>query len=69
MGVSADHPYPPFELASRMFCVQEWSDPLRAYEEMGAQTRKALLGLLPDDWSVDAKRVLGFRSSEAGRHR
>jgi len=57
---SADPPFPPFELASRVFCVEEWSDPLKAYEELGAQTKRALLDLLPDDWSVEGKRVLDF---------
>jgi SAM-dependent methyltransferase len=63
---SRDHPYPPFELASRVFRLESWGDPQRAYEELGAQTRSALLSLLPDDWSFEGKRVLDFGSG-AGR--
>ena len=63
---SGDHPYPPFELASRVFSVQHWGDPLAAYEELGAQTKAALVRVLPDDWSFDGKRVLDFGSG-AGR--
>ena len=35
---SADAPYPPPELANRVFGVQYWGDPRAAYEELGAQT-------------------------------
>jgi SAM-dependent methyltransferase len=67
MTRSADHPYPPIELASRVFTVTGWkSDPFRAYEEIGAQTARALVRLLPDDWSFDGRRVLDFGSG-AGR--
>jgi SAM-dependent methyltransferase len=57
---SANHPYPPFELASRVRPLDEFSDPIAAYEEMGAQTKQALLGLLPDGWSFEDNRVLDF---------
>lgn len=60
MPASADRPYPPFELATRVRPLDEYSDPFRAYEEMGAQTRRALVGLLPEDWSFEHKRVLDF---------
>jgi SAM-dependent methyltransferase len=64
---SADQPYPPLELASRVFSVTGWkSDPFRAYEEIGAQTARALVRLLPDEWSFEGKRVLDFGSG-AGR--
>jgi SAM-dependent methyltransferase len=63
---SVEHPYPPPELATRVFCLQEWGDPFRAYEELGVQTKNALIGLLPDDWSFEGKRVLDFGSG-AGR--
>jgi SAM-dependent methyltransferase len=67
MTGSADHPYPPLELASRVFTITGWkSDPFRAYEEIGAQTARALVRLLPDDWSFERKRVLDFGSG-AGR--
>jgi len=60
MAASADHPYPPFDLASRVRSVEAWSDPLRAYEELGAQTKSALIDLLPEEWSFEGKRVLDF---------
>jgi SAM-dependent methyltransferase len=60
MTASAEHPYPPFDLVDRVFTVKESSDPFRVYEELGAQTKSALVGLLPDDWSFAGKRVLDF---------
>jgi SAM-dependent methyltransferase len=57
---SADRPYPPFELMRRVFPVGEWSDPGRVYEQMGAETKEALIRLLPDSWSFSGKRVLDF---------
>jgi len=61
MPASTERPYPPLDLASRVFTVTGWdSDPYRAYEEIGAQTSRALVGLLPDDWSFDGKRALDF---------
>ena len=60
MPASADYPYPPLELVDRVCTVKEWSEPVRVYEEMGAETRAALIGLLPDDWSFSGKRVLDF---------
>ena len=57
---SADHPYPPFELASRVFRLEGWGDSTRAYEELGAQTKRAIVRLLPEDWSFAGKRVLDF---------
>jgi SAM-dependent methyltransferase len=67
MTTSGEHPYPPLALASRVFTITGWkSDPYRAYEEIGAQTARALVDLLPDDWSFDSKRVLDFGSG-AGR--
>jgi SAM-dependent methyltransferase len=50
-----------------VFCVTGWkSDPFRAYEEIGAQTARGIVGLLPDDWSFAGSRVLDFGSG-AGR--
>lgn len=40
--------------------LDEFSDPIAAYEQMGAQTKEALLGLLPDGWSFEGRRVLDF---------
>lgn len=60
MTPSAGRPYPPFELMRRVFPVGEWSDPPRVYELMGAETKEAILRLLPDDWDFAGKRVLDF---------
>lgn len=57
---------PPRDLASRVFAVEGWSDPNVAYLELGAQTKRQVVKLLPDDWSWDGKRVLDFGSG-AGR--
>jgi SAM-dependent methyltransferase len=62
---SDDLPLPPQELASRVYSV-EWSDPDAAYLELGAQTKRQIVDLLPDDWSFEGKRVLDFGSG-AGR--
>ena len=67
MTATPQPPFPPIELASRVFTVTGWTnDPFRAYEEIGAQTRRALVDLLPEDWSFEGKRVLDFGSG-AGR--
>jgi SAM-dependent methyltransferase len=60
MPASRELPYPSQELASRVFNVDEWGDPLAAFEEIGAQTRRAVVGLLPGDWSFEGKKVLDF---------
>jgi SAM-dependent methyltransferase len=62
---SRDLPLPPQELAARVYGV-EWGDPDAAYLELGAQTKRQIVGLLPDDWSFEGKRVLDFGSG-AGR--
>lgn len=53
-------PYPPYELVNRVYPLGEASEPYRVYEQMGAETKDALLRLLPDDWSFAGKRVLDF---------
>lgn len=63
---SVDLPRPPRDLAARVFAVEGWSDPDLAYEELGAQTKRQLVRLLPDEWSFAGKRVLDFGSG-AGR--
>jgi SAM-dependent methyltransferase len=60
MPASSDRPYPPPDLVYRVYPVDEWSDPLALYEQMGAETKGALLDLLPDDWTFAGKRVLDF---------
>jgi SAM-dependent methyltransferase len=43
-----------------VFNVDQWGDPLAAFDQLGAETKKALSGLLPDDWSFEGKKVLDF---------
>lgn len=57
---------PPRDLASRVFGIETWSDPERAYLELGEQTKEQIMRLLPEGWSFDGRRVLDFGSG-AGR--
>lgn len=45
-----------------MFSVQGWTDPERAYDELGAQTARQVVSLLPDDWTLAGTRVMDFGS-------
>lgn len=60
MTVARQPPLPPSELVNRVFSVGGWSEPDRVYQQMGAETKDALLRLLPADWSFAGKRVLDF---------
>jgi SAM-dependent methyltransferase len=60
MTASGERPYPPFELANRVLSLDGWGEPFAAYERLGAETKAALLRLLPDDWSFEGKRALDF---------
>jgi SAM-dependent methyltransferase len=55
-------PLPPPDLITRVFGVgvEGWTDPARAYEVLGAQTKDAVVRQLPDDWSWEGRRVLDF---------
>jgi SAM-dependent methyltransferase len=53
-------PHPPLQLAHRVCSLENLGDPLQAYEAIGAETKDALLRLLPEEWSFDGKRVLDF---------
>jgi SAM-dependent methyltransferase len=55
-----DPPFPPLPLADRVLSLEGRGDPYAAYAELGAQTKVALLDLLPDGWSFAGKRVLDF---------
>ena len=59
-------PRPPRELAGRVFAVGSYSDLDRSYDELGAQTKRQLVRMLPDEWSFEGKRILDFGSG-AGR--
>jgi SAM-dependent methyltransferase len=58
--VSAAAPYPPFELATRVLSLEGQANPEAVYDALGAETKAALLALLPDDWSFAGRRVLDF---------
>ena len=66
MTESGDRPYPPFELASRVRPLDGYADPYAYYETLGKEMKEALVGLLPEDFSFEGKRVLDFGSG-AGR--
>jgi SAM-dependent methyltransferase len=60
-GRSSGLPYPPFELANRVHSLEgEGPDGFASYEEKGAYAREQLLALLPDDFTLEGKRVLDF---------
>jgi SAM-dependent methyltransferase len=56
----SEPPFPPLSLADRVLSLEDRPDPLAAYAALGAETKAALLGLLPDGWSFAGKRVLDF---------
>ena len=58
--MTGDVPHPPLELANRVCSLDGRVDPVRAYDELGAQTKAGILDLLPADWSFEDKRVLDF---------
>jgi SAM-dependent methyltransferase len=60
MSPSVGVPFPPYELANRVLSLDGRGDPFTAYEQLGAETKTALEGLLPSGWSFDGKRVLDF---------
>jgi SAM-dependent methyltransferase len=60
VSASRSLPYPPLSLASRVCCLERWADPREAYDQLGADTRDAILDLLPAGWTFDGKRVLDF---------
>jgi SAM-dependent methyltransferase len=53
-------PVPPFELASRVGCLEGAPDPTALYEEIGRTTKADLLAGLPDGYSLAGKRILDF---------
>jgi SAM-dependent methyltransferase len=60
LPTSADKPYPPLNLANRVCSLEGRGDPVAAYESLGAEARRAIIELLPEDWSFEGKRVLDF---------
>ena len=55
-----DPPYPPLELAYRVGSLRDTADLWRTYEEMGAESKRRILEVLPADWSFEGKRILDF---------
>ena len=53
-------PYPPPELANRVCSLDGADEPYVIYDQLGLEARRALLDLLPDDWSFEGRRVLDF---------
>lgn len=53
-------PVPPFELASRVGCLEAADDPTALYESIGVGTKAHLLAGLPDGYSLDGRCVLDF---------
>ncbi len=51
-------PYPPIELATRVGELHGADFAL--YEEIGRNVRAEILGVLPESWTFDGKRVLDF---------
>jgi SAM-dependent methyltransferase len=60
MDASVRAPFPPLHLANRVLSLEGRGDPFEAYEQLGLETKSALLRLLPDDWFFEGKRVLDF---------
>jgi SAM-dependent methyltransferase len=54
-------PFPPLALANRVLSLEgRGGDPFEWYEALGAETKAAILELLPDGWDFAGKRVLDF---------
>lgn len=51
---------PPFELASRVGCLEGADDPTSLYEAIGRGTMLDLLAALPDGYSLEGRRLLDF---------
>jgi SAM-dependent methyltransferase len=53
-------PYPPPGLANRVCSLDGSDEPYVIYDQHGHEARRALLDLLPEDWSFGGRRVLDF---------
>lgn len=53
-------PVPPFELASRVGCLEWADDPTSVYEAVGRETKDQMLAALPDGYSLEGRRLLDF---------
>jgi SAM-dependent methyltransferase len=53
-------PVPPFELASRVGCLEGAEDPTALYEAIGEGTKRDLLAGVPDGYSLEGRTLLDF---------
>lgn len=53
-------PVPPFELASRVGCLEGLDDPTAVYEAIGQAIKNDLVAGLPDGYSLEGRRILDF---------
>lgn len=53
-------PYPPLELANRVGSLEQATEPLEYYDEIGRRTRAEIIERLPREWSFAGKRMLDF---------
>ncbi len=60
MGTGATIPLPPLELANRVCSLEGRGNAYAAFEQLGAEAKRALLDLLPDGYAFTDKRVLDF---------
>lgn len=56
----AKAPNPPLHLADRVASLEGYEDPLARYEQLGAESREAILQMLPEGFSLAGRRVLDF---------
>jgi SAM-dependent methyltransferase len=52
--------YPPLELANRVGSLEGAAEPLKYYDDLGAQAYSEIVARLPADWVFAGKRVLDF---------
>jgi SAM-dependent methyltransferase len=53
-------PHPPFHLANRVASLEGFDEPFARYDRFGAESREAIMQILPEGFSFEGKRVLDF---------
>jgi SAM-dependent methyltransferase len=53
-------PHPPLQLANRVASLEGYDDPFARYDQLGAESREAILQILPEEWSFEGRRALDF---------
>jgi SAM-dependent methyltransferase len=61
-----EFPFPPLDMANRVGSLEAAAEPFAYYDELGRRAREDIVGVLPDGWSFEGKRVLDFGAG-AGR--